>query len=467
MEAPILIPPDDTPVLNPSLGGVIETPAAFVLLTGRYEDMKTSSVSEINIPVTTLPAILGRTHPSSDSNTYDLGNCKQLSRKHAVIYYCDKHGNKVESLSSSPMTSRSNEFRIDNDLICKPSMSDSELNLIRNEGVEIPPNGCYVIECLSKNKIHVNGKRVEQGQRALLTQGSKIKILTYTIYFLLPLTEETPKVFSLPHSVQTPSVGDNNDDESIMSGSVSVEPSSKKRKKEANTDFSDRPLSELLSEFFEAVDNNALERKHSFISTAILSHAINDACADPKLIDKCKNEGGLQRAEVIEWIENHEVYGRYTRGLLKHVEVRTYHQNLSRAMSKVGFERVGTSGRHVKWLIPGIKAEIKKEPSKSIDLNEKNTAVHNTEQGNTQDDDKNTVKTDGLKLATKDTEDIEMQSNPDKNVSPKAAQEYSPPDQSSKDNENTEQVVLQNQQDLPMSAGNQPEQQPNQDHGSQ
>jgi hypothetical protein len=252
-----------------------------------------------------------------------------------------------------------------------------------------------------------------------------------------------------------------------MSGSVSVEPSSKKRKKEANTDFSDRPLSELLSEFFEAVDNNALERKHSFISTAILSHAINDACADPKLIDKCKNEGGLQRAEVIEWIENHEVYGRYTRGLLKHVEVRTYHQNLSRAMSKVGFERVGTSGRHVKWLIPGIKAEIKKEPSKSIDLNEKNTSMHNIEQGDTQDDDKNTVKTDGLKLATKDTEDIEMQSNPDKNVSPKASQEHSPPDQASEDNENSGQTVPQKQQDLSINPGNQPEQQTNQDHGSQ
>jgi hypothetical protein len=66
MEEPTLIPPDDTPVFNPNLGGVIEAPEAFVLLTGRYED--SSSITKINIPITTLPAILGRTHPSSDSN---------------------------------------------------------------------------------------------------------------------------------------------------------------------------------------------------------------------------------------------------------------------------------------------------------------------------------------------------------------------------------------------------------------
>ena len=68
MEAPILIPPDDAPVFNPNLGGVIESPAAFALLTGRYEDLKTSSFTKIHIPITTLPAVLGRTHPSSDSN---------------------------------------------------------------------------------------------------------------------------------------------------------------------------------------------------------------------------------------------------------------------------------------------------------------------------------------------------------------------------------------------------------------
>jgi hypothetical protein len=56
------------------------------------------------------------------------------------------------------VVNQANEIRIDGDLVCKPSMSDSEMNLIHNEGVEIPPTGCYVIECLSKNKIHVNGK---------------------------------------------------------------------------------------------------------------------------------------------------------------------------------------------------------------------------------------------------------------------------------------------------------------------
>jgi hypothetical protein len=51
-----------------------------------------------------------------------------------------------------------NEIRVDSELVCKASISDSDFNLIRDEDVEVPPHGCYVIKCLSKNKIHVNGK---------------------------------------------------------------------------------------------------------------------------------------------------------------------------------------------------------------------------------------------------------------------------------------------------------------------
>lgn len=292
-------------------------------------------------------------------------------------------------------------------------------------------------------------------------------MLTYTLYFLLPLTSESPKVVSLAHPMQASSVGGNNDDESIMSGSVSVEPSSKKRKIETSSDFSDRPLSDLLREFFDAVDNNSFERKHSFISTAILSHAINDACSDPKLIDKCKNEGGLQRAEVIEWIENHEVYGRYVQGLLKHLEVRTYQQNLSRAMSKVGFERVGTSGRHVKWLIPGFKVDVKKEEaSKPFALSKDDMSLQNLEQENDMADDDNAGESsvkqmDSSKLSAQVTENIEMQRSPEKNVSVTAEQEDSPPDPSTEGGTISDQAAGLKQQDPWTNKESQSGQQPN------
>lgn len=90
MEAPILIPPDDAPVFNPNLGGVIESPAAFALLTGRYEDLKTSSFTKIHIPITTLPAVLGRTHPSSDSNVsfviVSTNNYLSIGSIHSVVF---------------------------------------------------------------------------------------------------------------------------------------------------------------------------------------------------------------------------------------------------------------------------------------------------------------------------------------------------------------------------------------------
>lgn len=87
--------------------------------------------------------------------TYDLGPCKQLSRKHAIIFYCDAQGNRLESgteknTSGSPIG--------DSDLIWKQSDSNAEMDFIRKEGASIPSDGCYVMECLSKNKIYVDGK---------------------------------------------------------------------------------------------------------------------------------------------------------------------------------------------------------------------------------------------------------------------------------------------------------------------
>lgn len=69
MESLDVIPPDDVAVnFDPNLGGKITTSPAFALLTGQYEDLKTSSVSRLHVPITTLPAILGRTQAEPDDN---------------------------------------------------------------------------------------------------------------------------------------------------------------------------------------------------------------------------------------------------------------------------------------------------------------------------------------------------------------------------------------------------------------
>lgn len=58
---------------------------------------------------------------------------------------------------------------------------------------------------------------------------------------------------------------------------------------------------------------------------------------------------------LIDWIADSDLYGTYVSLLLTKLEMKSYQQNLSKAMRKGGYFRIGNAGRHIKWLLPGIK----------------------------------------------------------------------------------------------------------------
>ncbi len=229
---------------------------------------------------------------------------------------------------------------------------------------------------MSKNKIIVDGKRVEQGETAALKHGSTIKMLTFTLYFLLPKPDSIKsRVISVPHPIHA----EEDDDEEI------VTPAQKKQKIEKDPPSSSRggapeeqkPLPELVKEFVQAVETDTFERKHSMISTSILQHAVTDAANDAALREQSDKEGGVSRTLLMEWIAANESYTNYVSALLTKLEVKSYQQNLSRALIKGGFVRLGTTGRHIKWLLPELKkmkAAGSKKQGKNNDRAEKDTS---------------------------------------------------------------------------------------------
>jgi len=289
------------------------------------------------------------------------------------------HGGKIAKVKSDPSSNNeeSDVIKIDDEWSYTPSQSEGELNLIRKKGTILPTEGFYAIECLSKNKIMVDGHRVEQGHIALLNHGSTIKMLTFTLYFLLPEDcPSNPTVVSVP--LPAKEVDDDSDDDAE---SISAPPQKKIKKENDDQHADQRTLSELMAEFLHAIESGNFERKHSMISTSILQHAVVDATKDAKLREQSKTEGGVSRATLMDWIASSDVYGKYVTALLTKLEMKSYQQNLSRALIRAEFTRIGTTGRHIKWILPGTDMPNADEPkpANTDESAEKKTAEKETE----------------------------------------------------------------------------------------
>mmetsp|Transcript_23003 Transcript_23003/g.34273 ORF Transcript_23003/g.34273 Transcript_23003/m.34273 type:complete len:540 (-) Transcript_23003:52-1671(-) len=392
------------------LGGPLDKQQeAYALLTGQYEDIKEkeSTKTIINVPITALPAILGRTQKITNEHIFDLGNCKALSRKHAVIFYSDPYGGKLGKYTDKNEDGSDNTsakiHKVDNNWYYKspPAAASKKVkaeDVIRPEDVDLPQSGFFAIECISKNKLFVNKKRVEQGQVALLNNGTTIKMAGYCLYFLLP-EDITTNAISLPHPIQQKD-HDSDDEDGNAAG-----PPSKKIKRENSDILEGKTLTELLDEFIQAVDNDIFERKHSLISSGIMYHAVQDVMNCASLQKTSKEENGVSRTEIMDWIGNNEQYKPWVIKLLTKLEMKSYQANLSKAMIKAGFTRIGTTGRHVKWLLPSTKT--KKGGDKKKKQTDKNPTVQkkssNKDQSAENDStDKSVVKEEGGNKSTEE-----------------------------------------------------------------
>jgi hypothetical protein len=408
---------DDTkPVVR--VGGPIET-KAFALLDGIFEDPDTGTQTRVTIPITRIPATLGRTHDTEDTHFFGLGKKKALSRRQCRIYYRDAKGGRVGQWNeeSQEMTYKTpaDVLKEEGDDANNP---DKLMDAGGGKGVaegKVSSSGFYVIEGLGKNRIMVHGTRVDQGHSAVLISGSPIRISSYMLYFLQP-TDAMPKYKFLPNSEEAALVeGDDKDKTTVSKGRSSGgkdkdDGMSKKKKRKTPTlvpssvvsssspsvvgsskgggggskddgpamkkiktdkggqtfqaELDDLPVETLLEKMSDAISKNEWERKHQLIGSTISLHAVRYAAMDPK-IQILAMDGGVSRTNIMSWIEHSDLFKEWVEQMLSKMEARSYQAAVTKSLLKTGFTRTGSSGRYIKWLLPkDIKITVK-APAKS------------------------------------------------------------------------------------------------------
>lgn len=362
-------------------GGSCDT-ACIALLDGKVTDPETEETSSFRIPLTKLPAILGRSHKTSNPNFFGLGRRKALSRKQCVIYYQDSKGGTVEWDTHALKYKEKGSW-------------DFKKTTLKTPVDKLPEEGFFILECLGRNSITVNKQKVEQGESIVLESGSPIRISQHRLYFLLP-TDAPPR----KHLIQ-PTSSSNSAQKAKRRVSLDhSSPSAAKRPKGSGLQSYTESLEtmstqELLGMMTNAISVNAWDRKNqmvgtvvgtnniticqnwvgyldicltlhlfyffssfsasfvSFISSSVL-RAVKDAGRAHEIMELAK-DNGVARNRVIDWIEKSGKYKQFVQQLQSKIEPRSYQAAMTKALVKAGYTRNGISGRYAKWHLPPIE----------------------------------------------------------------------------------------------------------------
>ena len=195
------------------LGGLRQpTSSSYAILDGVREEVTRGTQARITVEITTLPALLGRSHEQTNPNFFGLGKIKALSRKHCQIYFRDIQGGTMESYSatgkSTTETTTCRYTAPPSSSSSKPKpnpyhvrrLSGEDKNNSSNDAgrptmaldpvTKLPQQGFYVIENLGKNKIIVDMEMLKQGDSIVLRNGSAIR---YVGGYAMPCNENKVK----------------------------------------------------------------------------------------------------------------------------------------------------------------------------------------------------------------------------------------------------------------------------------
>eukprot|EP00934_Nitzschia_sp_Nitz4_P002488 Nitzschia sp. Nitz4//scaffold22_size323478//132816//135872//NITZ4_000528-RA/size323478-processed-gene-0.22-mRNA-1//1//CDS//3329542998//2478//frame0 len=320
-----------------TVGGSVSKPC-LCLLDGF--DLSTDDYQRISIPISTLPATLGRSSENEKdaSHFVGLGKRKALSRKQCRISFRHANGGHVEHDPSS-----------DSLVYRKKSQCDNTAELPKTTG-KLPPRGFFVIECLGKNRILVNQERVEHGESVILTPGAAIRLSGICVYFLVPpASSAPPKSFTIPSPATTTASASRTT--GTKRKASTDETTSTSNKKTALSEMADMSSEALLEEMDKAHKAGVWERKHHIMGALICSHAIEDAAKDPK-VQAIAADGGIARTDVMAWIQESPKYKAWVEQMLSNMEPKSYQASITKSMLKVGFTRTAGTGRYIKWLLP-------------------------------------------------------------------------------------------------------------------
>ena len=286
----------------PTVGGKIDTPA-FCLLAGVFVDTE-DCIEMISLPLTKIPAAIGRSHDTNDPHFFGLGNKKALSRQQAIIYFRDAFGGKI-------VEDPDNAEKL---VYLKPDSRTKEMApkpvLKVDRSKDLPTEGFYVIECVGKNRIFVNQLRVDTGEVALLENGSRIRMSEYNLYFLLPTDGvATQEPISIPNpnykkrKAPTPAPATSSDqlDNASKKHSSGGFGAMAKALEESNAE-------ELMVEMNSAIKGSQWERRQQMIGSAILLHAVRDVARSPSIQQHAKENNGISRGEIMDRIKLTEKY---------------------------------------------------------------------------------------------------------------------------------------------------------------
>jgi hypothetical protein len=401
------------------LGGTIEK-AAFCLLQGFMEDSSgdtnsksspnSSSSSSSNarqkqpilVPITRLPALLGRTHQTTDINFFGLGkNIKAVSRVQFCIDYRIPTGtigqvyNAADGTSKftyqpsgvEPEKNNSNEKEKKDGQ--EPGQGQGVVTILNPTNAIQDEAGFYAITCKGKNPIRVNGLKVDQDQTCLLTHGSDIKISAFSLYFLLP-SQPSTKTMQVTVNVQQRQNNKGNDDENssgekngttappaakkrkappqIISSTLptadaaTTPPNSAKRRRFPNQSLQDdldqMTTDELLHEINTTVENGTWDRRCGFMGSTILYRAVREAAKARKIQESVQTTDGVSKAAITAWIHASPKFAYCLQLMQTKLEKKSYQCSIARAMQRAGYTRCSDKsfGRHVRWKLPSTAA---------------------------------------------------------------------------------------------------------------
>jgi FHA domain len=373
--------------------------AAYALLDGLHEDDTDSQGKEeheptkmerVTIPITSLPAILGRSHDSNDANFFGLGPKKAISRKQCVIYYRDGDGGRVEYDPKARVETDANgDEQLVGQLVYLPpdkvrrqvgddAMEPDKLNHNSTNGSDdvgggLPSRGFFVLECLGKNRVIVDQHRVEQGHSIVLRQGSSVRISSYLLYFLLPTDatasphtiSSTPASGGAGHSPKNPTKkrpaasSPHQENKKIKPCSAEDVESARSRgggpggatMNAYQMELDEMSVQQLLSKFQEAIENDVWDRRTQLLGSSICVHAVQDAAR--ALREVARKEGySLSRKEVVDWIAKSERYSNWVTLSHEKMESRSYISSVTRCLIRSGFVRNSGQGRYIRWIVP-------------------------------------------------------------------------------------------------------------------
>jgi len=408
------------------LGGDQETPAVAlltgVLLTTTGKDTNKDSpitgspikqpTDKVVFPISTLPTILGRTHERDTNNTSSssvhfcpMGSVKALSREQILIQYLTRYGGQLvgkKGKDENDLSFVHESLRLAKSVtktVVTKDMRKHQLKALSKLAKK--QHGSFVITCIGKNRILVNGQRVEPGEAALLANNNTIAIGGLRLYFVLPIPgtkvnkqatvsittstnntnnnkrkqPKSPVVSTSPSKKPKPvPIATTTTSVTSTTTSLSNSPSTKRPKLGGNTgqgatwsslqsEIESMSTDDLLAKIDHAVKTDTWERRHQLIGSTISYRAVIEAAEDAALQQQAKQEGGVARSVIMDWITTSPRFGEWVEQMLSKLEDKSYQASVTKALIKAGYTRTATTGRYIKWNLPDA-SKVSSSPTK-------------------------------------------------------------------------------------------------------